>query len=105
MQTAIKRNNMTPTKRIYTDVETGYQCRLYTSNDNSKFHLIYEGQPDKIADGNEVNGYYLSAHTGTTIRINCKKEIFVSSGQFYNLKEGEKITHRKFIGFPRFAKI
>ena len=53
----------TATQRIFTDSETGFKCRLYTSNDASKYHLIYEGQNEKIADGSEVNGFYISAHT------------------------------------------
>ena len=95
---------MTPTQRTFKDVESGYNCRLYTSNDASKYHLIFEGQPNIIADGCEVNGFYIAAHTGTTIRLNTKKEIFVGSGQYYNLKEGEKVTHRKFVGFQKFTK-
>jgi len=95
----------TPTQRTYTDVETGYNCRLHTSNDASKFHLIYEGQGEKIADGSEVNGFYISAHTGAEIKLNTGKKIFVDRGNFYNLKEGEKVTHRKFIGFKKFTKI
>jgi hypothetical protein len=95
----------TPTQRTYTDAETGYNCRLHTSNDASKFHLIYEGQGEKIADGCEVNGFYISAHTGAEIKLNTGKKIFVDRCNFYNLKEGEKVTHRKFIGFKKFTKI
>lgn len=96
---------MLPTQRTYTDAETGYNTRLYTSQDGSKFHLIYEGQPDIIADGSEVNGFYIAAHSGAEIKLNTGKKIYVSCGSFYHLKEGEKITHRKFIGFPKFVKI
>ena len=96
---------MKSTQRTYTDVETGYNTRLYTSLDGSKFHLIYEGQHDKIADGSEVNGFYISAHTGTDIKLNTGKKIFVNMGQFYHLKEGEKVTHRKFAGFLKFTKV
>ncbi len=95
---------MQQTQRTYTDTETGNVCRLYTSLDGSKYHLIYEGQPAQIADGTEVNGFYIAAHTGATIRLNNKKEILVNSGQFYHLKEGEKVTHRKFTGFEKFYK-
>jgi len=96
---------MQPTQRTYTDVETGYTCRLYTSLDGSKYHLIFEGQNDEIADGSEVNGFYIAAHTGAEIKLNTKKRINVSSGQFYHLKEGETVTHRKFIGFDKFVKL
>lgn len=95
---------MNPTQRTYTDAETGHNTRLYTSLDNSKFHLIYEGQKD-IADGTEVNGFYISAHTGAEIKLNTGKKIFIDRGNFYHLKEGEKVTHRKFIGFSKFIKI
>lgn len=94
----------TATQRTFTDVETGNNCRLYTSQDASKYHLIYEGQNDKISDGSEVNGFYISAHTGAEIKLNTKKTIFVDSGNFYHLKEGEKVTHRKFVGFSKFTK-
>lgn len=96
---------MIPTQRTYTNVETGVNCRLYTFNDASKYHLICEGQPDIIADGCEVNGFYIASHTGAEIKLNTGKKIFVGSGNFYNLKEGEKVTHRKFIGSPRFTKV
>lgn len=96
---------MQPTQRTFTNVETNQTCRLYTSNDASKYHLIYEGQPKEIADGSEVNGFYLAAHTGVTIKINNKKIVFISSGQFYPLKEGEKVTHKKYVGFNKFTKV
>ncbi len=96
---------MQPTQRVFLDAETGYKARLYTSLDGSKYHLIYEGQSDIIADGCEVNGFYISAHTGAEIKLNTDKKIFVDSGSFYHLKEGERATHRKFIGFKRFSKL
>ena len=96
---------MQPTQRTYTDAETGHNTRLYTSLDGSKFHLIYEGQHNEIADGSEVNGFYISAFTATEIKLNTGKKIFVSSGSFYHLKEGEKVTHRKFVGMGGFRKI
>lgn len=96
---------MKATQRTFTDVETGHKCRLYTSADASRYHLIYEGQHQQIADGSEVNGFYIAAQTGATIRLNTKKELYVSNGQFYHLKEGEQVTHRKFIGFTKFSRI
>jgi len=103
--TQLKTNIMQPTKRTYTDIETGYNTRLYTSLDGSKYHLIYEGQNDKIADGSEVNGFYISAHTGAEIKLNTGKKIFVHNGSFYQLKENEQVTHRKFVGFDKFTKV
>lgn len=95
----------TPTQRTYTDIETGYNTRLHTSNDASKYHLVYEGQPEVIADGCEVNGFYLMAHTGGEIKLNTGRRITLQMGTFYHLKEGEQVTHRKFIGFKKFSKI
>lgn len=77
----------------------------YTLNDRSKYHLIYEGQNEHIADGSEVNGFYLLAHTGGTIKMNTKKEVILQPMQFYNLKESEKVTHIKYNGFKKFTKL
>ena len=96
---------MQPTQRTFTDIETNYKCRLYTSNDASKYHLIYEGQQEKIADGSEVNGFYICAHTPITIKTNKGNEIKLSTNNFYHLKENEIVTHKKYAGFSRFTKI
>jgi len=96
---------MQPTQRTFINCETGFKTRLYTSADSSKYHLIYEGQNNIIADGSEVNGFYIAAHTGAEIKLNTGKKVFVDMSQFYSLKEGEKVTHRKFIGFSKFTKI
>jgi hypothetical protein len=96
---------MTATQRTFIDVETGFICRLYTSLDNSQYHLIYEGQHDKIADGSEVNGFYISAHTGVEIKLNTGKKVFIDMGNFYHLKEGEKVVAKKYAGFSRFTKV
>jgi hypothetical protein len=97
---------MQPTQRTYTNVETKYKCRIYTSLDGSKFHLIYEDNDSNApSKGSEVNGYYIAPHTGATIKLNTGKQIFVNSGEFYNYKEGENATHRKFIGFTKFTKL
>ena len=96
---------MQATKRTFTCAETNNICRLYTSNENSRYHLIYEGQHEKIADGSEVNGFYLLAHTGGTLKINNKKQVDLNMGQFYHLKEGETVTHIKYCGFNKFTKL
>ena len=80
---------MTQTQRTFTDIETGCNYRLYTSQDASKYHLLSEGQPEIIADNCEVNGFYLAAHTGITIRIvntkeKCKKELDLFEYEFEN---------------------
>jgi len=89
---------MTKTKRTYTDTETGLTTHLYTSLDGSKYHLFH-------ADGSEVSGFYISAHTGAEIKLNSGKIVFVDRGNFYHLKEEEKVTHVKYIGFSKFTKI
>jgi len=96
---------MTQTQRTFTNVETNNVCRLYTSKDNSCYHLIYEGQHDKIADGSEVNGFYLAAHTSMHIKIDSKKIVYLPQGSFCNMKHGEKITHKKYTGFNKFTKV
>jgi hypothetical protein len=95
----------TATQRTYTDVETGHNTRLYTSNDASKYHLIYEGQHKEIADGCEVNGFYLMAFTDGEIKLNTGRRIALNTGNFYNLKKGEKVVSRKFAGMKNFTKI
>jgi len=95
---------MIPTNRIFKNCENGHKCRLYTSQDNSKYHLIYEGQDDIIANGTEVNGFYLLAHTGGNVKINGKKQVNIGMGEFYNLKQGEAVTHIKYTGFNKFTK-
>jgi len=97
---------MQATQRTYTNVETGFNCRLYTSLDGSKFHLIYEdNEPPAPVEGTEVDRFYLAAHSGATIKLNTGKKLEVSRGEFYNLKEGEQVTHRKFTGFSKFKKV
>lgn len=96
---------MQETNRIFTDVETNLVCRLYTSCDASKYHLIFEGQPDIIADGCEVNGFYVAPFAPVHIKVNNSRELYLEAGQFYNLKEGERVTHRKFITAKRYSKI
>lgn len=92
------------TNRTFTDIETGYKTRLYTSLDASKYHLIFEGQQEKIADGCEVNGFFAAIHSGIEIKINGSKKIYIPNGCFYNLKEGEIITHKRYDGFTKFTK-
>ena len=96
---------LTETNRTFIVVETGYKTRLCTSNDASKYYLIFEGQPEKIANGSEVNGFFLAAHSGVEIKINNRKIVKVPMGYFYSLKENEVITHKKYDGFSKFTKI
>lgn len=93
------------TNRIYTDVETGLKWTLFQDSDTHNFKLCSEyTEGDKPAYMSEVNGFYISAHTPVTIKINNTKVIDLSTSQFYNLKEGEIITHKKFAGFKKFTR-
>jgi hypothetical protein len=97
---------MHQTKRTYQDVETGRKFNLWMDNADN-YHLI-AGPPERPEDCNEgtaVNGFYISAHTRQTIKLNGKKLITLEMGQFYNLKAGEVITHKKYTGFSKFTKI
>lgn len=96
---------MIQTNRNFTDVETGDVFRLYTSKDNSVYHLIAENNTNKVAPGTEVNGFYISAHTSQHIKIDGKKIVYLPIGSFYNMKQGEKITHKKYTGFNKFTKV
>lgn len=86
-----------PTQRICTDVETGKQYRMYAHYGTHGIKLIAD-------DNTEAQNYYLS-HVGQTIRINGKREVKLSSMDFYSMKEGEKATHTKFPYESRFRKV
>jgi hypothetical protein len=96
----------TKTNRHYQDVETGNRFTLFQEQDTHEFKLIYQGKgrPDETANGTEVNGFYICAHTSVNIKINNSKEVILPMGSFYNLKEGEKITHKKYPFSKRFTK-
>ena len=98
---------MTPTNRIFEDIETNSRYRLHVDNDTHAFKLFSE-KPLKLDDpgeGKEVNGFYICAHTGVTIKLNTGKSIALNPLQFYKLKEGEEVTHKKYIGFTKFTKV
>ena len=97
---------MYQTKRHFEDVETGRKFNLWM--DNADNYYLIAGpteRPEDCTEGTQVNGFYISAHTGVTIKLNGKKQILLDMGQFYNLKEGEIITHKKYTGFSRFTKV
>ena len=100
---------MTRTNRTFTEVETKEVFVLFTSHDASKYHLISDGSKE-LAKGTSINGFYISAHTPQTIRLNTGKEVKLNTGEFYNLKEDEngiieEVTHKKYAGFKRFTKV
>lgn len=91
------------TQRSFKDVESSEIFNLFMDSDTHEFKLISDGSK-KYAKRTEVNGFYICAHTSCTIKINGKKQVELPMGKFYNLKEGEKITHKKYCGFKRFSK-
>lgn len=95
---------MIPTQRTFRDIETGEYFRLYEHPERHTFKLISDGSK-KFAPGTEVNGFYICAHCGVDIKINSQKIVNLDMGSFYNLKEGEKITHKKFFMQKRFSKV
>ncbi len=94
------------TKRKFEDVETNKVFCLYMHSETHEYKLIYNSSVNSndLANGAEINGFYISAHSGAQIKINNKKTVSLTIGQFYNLKEGEQVTHRKFTGFKKFTK-
>ena len=96
---------MTATNRIFTDIEDNEKFRLYVNETTHEYKLELEGKSEKYAQGTSVNGFYICAHCGVTLKINGKKQIYLPMGTFYNLKENEIITHKKFTGFKKFTKV
>lgn len=94
---------MQRTNRTFSDVETKEIFVLYVKP-NGNYELISDGSL-KHAKGTQVNGFYICAHCDVTIKINNIKAVHLKQGTFYNLKENEQITHKKYIGFNRFTKV
>lgn len=95
----------TPTNRTFTDVENGIKFRLFVESDKHEFKLFNEAHDGYSQYSYEINGFYICAHTDSTIRLNNGKEISLNTGQFYHLKENERVTQRKFAGMNRFYKL
>lgn len=100
----MKTDEYKPSKRKYTDVETGEEFILYVGETTHGFKLISHGSK-RYAAGTEVNGFYLCAFTPCTIKLNTGIKIYLPMGTFYNLKDKESIISRKFIGFNKFTKV
>ncbi len=100
---------MTATERKFRDIETGKVFDLFIDETTkSNYKLIYTSSNLKdsadMANGSEVNGSYIAAGYPMTIKLNSKKIVYLPRGTFYNVKEGEEVTHRKYEGFKRFIK-
>lgn len=87
---------MIRTNRTFTNAETGKEYILFTSQDASKYHLIGE---------EEIKAFYISAHYSQTIKLNTGKVVSLGAGTFYELKDGEKVTHQKIAGRNKFTKV
>ena len=98
---------MEKTNRVYTDVETGKIWNLHFDSQKNSYHLIYENKGDQMdhATGSEVNGFYATVNE-IDLKINSKKIIKLPACSFYNLKENEHVTHKRYTGIQKnFSKI
>lgn len=95
------------TKRQFKDIEADSEWwSLYRHENTGEFALFWDNDDESVyAKGSSVNGFYICAHTSVSIKINNKKTINLDTNSFYNLKDGETITHKKYIGFKKFTKI
>lgn len=105
----MKTDEYRPSKRKYTDVETGEEFILYVGETTHEFKLFSHGSK-RYAAGTEVNGFYLCSFTACTIKLNTGRKIYLPMGTFYNLKETdngiiEQVITRKFDGFNKFTKV
>lgn len=92
------------TNRYFYDIETNEVCDLWMDNITHEFKLVHRGSEDTVK-GSEVNGFYICAHSSVTIKINGKRQVHLQMGTFYHIKEGEKVTHKKYPGFKKFTKV
>jgi hypothetical protein len=96
----------TATQRKFKDIETNLLFTLYENSTTKSFKLIFEDNKNNNdpANGTEVNGFYLTSFE-MHIKLNGNKIVKLKPGTFYNLKEGETITHKKIIGYnSKFIK-
>lgn len=88
---------MEQTQRSYKNVDTGKVFSMWTTTAGQNILIDSEG--------NQITGFYICAFTSSIVRLNNKKEVSLNPDEFYHLKQGEKATHRKFIGFKTFKKL
>lgn len=95
---------MTPTERTPICIETGNKYRLYFTElcgQPAAYYLI----PETGNQSPKVKQFYLSTFD-QQIKLNTGKIITLKPHTFYNIKEGEKPTHRKINGLhKRFINI
>lgn len=93
------------TNRTFKDVETNEIFALWSDSDTHEMRLFIEDESKERAKGTEVNGFYICTFTDCHIKINADKVIHLPQGTFYNMKQGERITHKKFKGKNKFSKV
>lgn len=96
------------TERKFKDIETGKYFSLYQDSETKEFELIYDEPKGDlgILEGTAVNGFYIAAHDDMQIKLNTGKIVKLPRGTFYNLKEDEIVTHRKFTALKmNFRKV
>ena len=86
--------------RKYTNVETGEVFTLYKDNITSNIKLVSDTTKNEL-----INDFYVCGFDSVTIKINNRKEIKLGAGDFYFIKQGETVTHKKYAGFKNFTKI
>ena len=91
---------MDKTQRTYTNIETNELYSLYRNPNTDQIALVKQDNGEILREP-----FYACGFDSLTIRLNTKKEINLNSGSFYQLKEDEKVTHRKFAGFNKFSKV
>jgi hypothetical protein len=96
---------MQPTERTFTEVQSGYLCRLYRDAVTHQTKLIYELPTGNIPHGTEPKNYYAS-HFEQQIKLNTGKIVTLSANTFYHCSNNERVTHRKIEGLhKKFVKI
>lgn len=89
-----------PSQRNYRNVETGNNYNLLVNDITHEFAL------HPLGDYTKPKNFFISAHTSQDIKINGRRIVYVPSGEFYEIKTGEKVTHQKYSGIQnRFKKI
>lgn len=90
--------NLEKTNRSFTDIETKKVFNLYRDSKTGEFVLQYDNPLNDydFAKGTTVNGFYIAGHDDIEIKLNNGKKIKLPRGYFYNLKENEDVTHRRY---------
>lgn len=69
-------NGYKQTQREFTDAETGIKYSLFMHQDTHDYKLIITEKNDTLANGAEVNGFYICTHTDVQIKVNNSKNYY-----------------------------